>query len=93
MTPSPPMTELVYEEGGVEKIRIPSVNVVGKQDKCYGSGKTMHKEYFEEESAKLVEFDVGHRLPSELADLMNIAREILTLYLKTTGVRWILSKD
>lgn len=57
----------------------------------YESGKTM--QYFEEESAKLVEFDVGHRLPSELADVMNIAREILMLYLKTTGVRGILSKD
>jgi hypothetical protein len=52
----------------------------------------MHKEYFEEESAKLVEFDVGHRLPSKLADVMNIAREILMLYLKTTGVRGTLSK-
>jgi len=92
-TPSPPMSELVYEEGGVEKLRVPSVNVVGKQDKWFESSKKMHAEYFEEETAKLVEFDIGHRLPSERADIMAVAMEILRLYMETTGVRGVLSKD
>ncbi|KAN0120381.1 Serine hydrolase FSH [Hyaloscypha variabilis] len=93
MTPSPPMSELVYEAGGVEKLQIPSVNVVGKQDKWYESSRKLHKEYFEEGTAKLVEFDMGHRVPSEPADVMGVAREILRLYLETTGVRGVLSKD
>jgi predicted esterase len=92
MTPSPPMTTLVYEEGGVEKIRVPSVMIVGKQDSWYESSKKMHAEYFEEESSKLVEFDVGHRLPGEQAAVVAIAREILRLYMLTTGVRGTLSQ-
>lgn len=93
MTPSPPMTEMVYEEGGVGKIQVPSVCVVGKQDKWYESSKKMHAEYFVDETTKLVEFNIGHRLPNELADITSIARDILRLYLETTGVRGILSKD
>lgn len=94
MTPSPPMTELVYKDGDekIERIRVPSVNVVGKQDKWYESSKKMHEEYFEE-SAKSVEFDVGHRLPNEAKDIMCIAREILRLYLLTTGIRGTLSQS
>lgn len=92
MTPNPPMSALVYEQGGVEKIRVPSVMVVGKQDGWYESSKKMHAEYFEEESAKLVEFDIEHRLPSEQADVLAIAREILRLYLLSTGVRGVISQ-
>ena len=93
MTPCPPMSELVYEDGGVEKLRVPSVMVVGKQDKWFESSKKMFGEYFEEETSRLVEFDIGHRLPSEQGDILAIARQVLRLYLETTGVRGVLSKD
>ena len=93
MTPNPPMTELVYEDSGIEKIRVPSVNIVGKQDKWYELSKTMHAEYFEDESAKLVEFDIGHRLPNEPKDVLSIVREILRLYLLTTGIRGTLNQS
>ena len=36
---------------------------------------------------------MGHRVPSESADVMGVAREILRLYLENTGVRGVLSKD
>lgn len=92
MTPSPPMTSLVYGDGALNKIETPSVNVVGKQDQWYESSKKMHAEYFEEKTAKLVEFDIGHRLPNAPADITTIAREILRLYMQTTGVRGTLSQ-
>lgn len=90
MTPSPPMTSLVYEDGVLDKIQTPSVNVVGKQNQWYESSTKMHKEYFE--TAKLVEFDIGHRLPNVPADMTTIAREILGLYLQTTGIRRTLNQ-
>lgn len=89
-TPSPPMTSLAHEDGGLDKIQTPSINVVGKQDQWYKSSLKMHKEYFE--TSKLIEFDIGHRLPNVPADITTIAREILGLYLQTTGIRGTLNQ-
>ncbi|KUJ21327.1 uncharacterized protein LY89DRAFT_609880 [Mollisia scopiformis] len=92
MTPEPPMTGLVYEEGVEVRIQSPSVLVSGKKDFWYESSKRMREKYFEEETSKLVEFDVDHRMPNASADVKIIALEVLRLYLETTGIRGILNQ-
>jgi hypothetical protein len=91
-TPSPPMTELVYEKDAEVRIQTPSLLVRGVRDHWFESSGVMREKYFEEEMSKMVEFDVDHRIPNSLDDVKVIAREILRLYLEVTGIRGTLNK-
>jgi len=93
MTPSPPMTSLVYEEGEWNKIQTPSIHIAGKQDYWHPWSLKLRQDYFEEETSNSIEIDIGHTLPTALVENTAIAREILRLYLETTGIRGILSQS
>ena len=79
------MTTLTDDKQNKLRLKTPSIVVVGKQDPWYESSVEMHKNYFAERTSKLMEYDVGHRLPQIPADLTTVAKEILRLYKQTTG--------
>ncbi|TVY82190.1 Esterase FUS5 [Lachnellula suecica] len=90
MTPAPPMTALAHRESP-ELIKTPSLHVVGMQDHWYDSSIAMQSDYFDSKTSKLIEIDIGHRLPTADADTKMIAREILRMYKETTGIEGKLS--
>jgi len=84
---SPPMlpSGMSKEEMKEIIIRIPSLHVVGKEDTFKKEGEMLFNDHFDHERSKLIEFEVGHRLPTEEADTAKIAEEILRLYRETGG--------
>ncbi|RDL37035.1 uncharacterized protein BP5553_04468 [Venustampulla echinocandica] len=81
---SPPMTEhLVEDEQKDNIIELPSLHVVGADDEWAESGRTLFDRYFDKKTAKKLEFDIGHRLPTEEAETAKIAEEILRIYDET----------
>jgi len=83
MTPALPMTELAHRDvKDLEVIKTPSLHVVGMQDSWYDSSKSMYADYFFDKTAKLIELDIGHRLPTSDAETRNIANEILRMHKK-----------
>jgi pimeloyl-ACP methyl ester carboxylesterase len=83
---SPPMLPSgMSKEEMKEIIRIPSLHVVGKEDKFKKEGERLFNDHFDHERSKLIEFEVEHRLPTEQADTARIAEEILRLYRETGG--------
>jgi len=82
---SPPLTSALAVEEKTEIISIPAVHVVGLQDPWRDSSREMFEKYFDKESSKKLEFDIGHHLPSAENETAKIADEILRLYKETSG--------
>lgn len=80
---SPPLLSALGPEGKGGLIRIPSLHVVGSQDPWKEDGEKLWATYFDEPTAKKVDFDIGHRLPTSEEDTAVIAAEIRRLYRET----------
>lgn len=81
---SPPMTEhIVEEEQHDHMIEIPTLHVVGADDSWAESGRVLFDQYFDKKRAKKLEFDIGHRLPTDEAETAKIAEDIIRLYDET----------
>ncbi|KAL2069859.1 hypothetical protein VTL71DRAFT_14538 [Oculimacula yallundae] len=82
---SPPLTSMLTAEEKGELIRIPSLHVVGLQDPWREESRALWGNSFDAKSAKLIEFDLGHRLPTAEKDTAAIVNEISRLYRETAG--------
>ncbi|CAL3962596.1 unnamed protein product [Diplocarpon coronariae] len=82
---SPPITSMLSAEEKGTLIRVPSVHVIGLQDEWREESERLWAGSFEESTAKKLEFDVGHRLPTAEGDTALIVGEISRLYRETSG--------
>lgn len=80
MGTSPPLTDKLSTH---EKIAVPSVHVVGMTDQFRESSRELYEEWFDKKTAKKIELDVGHRLPSLQEDTDKIVKEVRRLYQET----------
>jgi predicted esterase len=88
MGTAPPLTS--NSLGDEEKkvlITTPSVHVVGVYDPYVNESEMLFNEHFDGRTARKLEFQVGHRLPTIEADTKMIVDEILRLYRETGGGR------
>lgn len=76
----PPLTTNLTDEEKAERIRIPALHVVGRDDPWRENGLEMFEEHFHKETAVLMEFEVGHRLPILEEDTKKITNMILRMY-------------
>lgn len=63
-----------------ERIKIPALNVTGKDDPWREEGLELFKKHFDEKTATLMEFGVGHRLPILEEDTKKITDKILKMH-------------
>lgn len=85
----PPLTTNLTEEEKAEKISIPALCVVGRDDPWKGEGLESFKKNFDQQTATLMEFAVGHRLPILEEDTKKITDKILKMYWDSEGGRQI----
>ena len=85
MGTSPPLTSPPFGLPADEIITIPTVHLIGKEDEWKDLGKALYNDYFDHDRSKMLVFDVGHRLPTELADTKKVADEIRRLHRETSG--------
>ena len=81
---APPMAYNLTERDLEEQIKFPSLHVIGTEDPWKDSGRRLGLEHFNQEQAVMLEFDVGHRLPTLDEDNAKIAMEILRMYRETS---------
>jgi predicted esterase len=84
---TPPLTaNLTYTEKG-ERVSIPSLHVVGRDDPWREEGLELYEKHFDQTTARLMEFAVGHRLPVLAEDTAKTTDEILRMYEEAEGSR------
>ncbi|KAG0651401.1 Thioesterase FSL2 [Hyphodiscus hymeniophilus] len=83
----PPLTAGLTDEEQEERIRVPSLHVIGTEDPYRENGMTLFEEYFDPKTASMIEFKVGHRLPVLENDTAKVANEILRMYAEAEGKR------
>jgi len=66
--------------GSLPVITLPSVHVIGLKDPWKDESREMATKYFDSKTAKIVEFDIGHHLPTVKAESVRTANAILNLY-------------
>jgi predicted esterase len=81
----PPLTYDLSEVEQVERIALPTLTVLGKEDPWNEDGRRLFSEHCDGKQAVLLEFDVGHRLPLLEEDTAKIATEILRMHHETSG--------
>ena len=64
-------------------VGVPTVHAIGMQDPWREAGRALCLEFFDKETARLMEFDVGHVVPSREEDVDELAKEILCVYQTT----------
>jgi predicted esterase len=79
----PPLVEGLSDKEKGQRIGVPSVVVLGKEDPWMEEGRRLYEEFWEKGKASLLEFDIGHRLPVLEAENQTIVEEILRLYRET----------
>ena len=82
---TPPLTANLTDGEKMERISVPSLHVVGRDDPWREDGLELHGKHFDQETATLVEFAVGHRLPILEEDTAKITNEILRMYRESEG--------
>ncbi|KAK1998421.1 citrinin biosynthesis oxidoreductase CtnB [Colletotrichum falcatum] len=81
----PPARLPIIGGGGGSKprpIEVPTLSVVGKQDQWRGQSKLLNT-YFDKDSVTCLEFDNGHKIPSEDGQVKEMASAILDMVRKT----------
>lgn len=81
----PPLAYEMGEEERGQRIKRPVLVVVGKEDPWREDGRRLYGDHCVGETAKLFEFEVGHRLPTEGEDTERIAGEILRMFGELEG--------
>jgi pimeloyl-ACP methyl ester carboxylesterase len=61
------------------KITIPTIHVHGLSDQYLSNGRMLLKDFFDRQSAQLIEFDGGHHMPVLLKDSQRLAEMIVQL--------------
>ena len=69
----------------IQPIQTPSVHVIGLKDPYVDGSRTMATEYFEKDSASVIELNIGHHLPTVNSQNEVIADEIRKVYQRTLG--------
>jgi pimeloyl-ACP methyl ester carboxylesterase len=64
-------------------VGVPTVHAIGMQDPWREAGRALCWEFFDKETARLMEFEVGHVVPSREEDVDELAKEILRVYQTT----------
>lgn len=82
MTPSPSFMACLMGGANPPMISLPSIHVIGKKDQYVTASGKLAAEHFDQGSAKILELDCGHHLPTVKKDSEAIAFEIVTLYHK-----------
>lgn len=80
----PPLTSGLSEDERKEKIRYPTLHVLGLLDQFVEGGRMLYSDHGNDEKAMLLEFDVDHRLPTAEEDTAKIVAEILRMYRETS---------
>ena len=81
----PPLTADLTDTQKMERIKISSLHVVGRDDPWREDGLELFTTHFEKERSVLMEFAVGHRLPVLEKDTVKITNEILKMYRESEG--------
>lgn len=81
----PPLTSRLTEEERAERIVYPTLSVLGLQDPWREDGQKLFSQHCDSKAAKLLEFDIGHRLPILEEDTAKITTEILRMHRKASG--------
>lgn len=82
---TPPLTAGLAEEEKVERIKVPSLHVLGRDDPWREAGLELFEKHFDTKTATLMEFAVGHRLPVLEEHTAKVTSEILNMYREITG--------
>ncbi|KAH6665792.1 serine hydrolase FSH [Halenospora varia] len=67
------------------KLQLPSVHLYGLQDPYLKNARMLYEQIYHEKMADLVEFDGGHNIPGNKADLDKLTARILRLNRRTKG--------
>lgn len=81
---SPPLVSSnLTDEQKREIIQIPGLHVIGLEDPWRDESRKLYKESFSDDFSTLLEFQIGHRLPTVDKQTKRIADEIIRLYKET----------
>ena len=84
---TPPLTAGLEEEEEAERIEVPSLHVLGRDDPWREEGLQMFEKHFDPKTATLMEFPVEHRLPLLAEHTAKVTSEILSMYRESAGGR------
>ncbi|KAF8864704.1 hypothetical protein BDZ45DRAFT_490178 [Acephala macrosclerotiorum] len=81
----PPLVLGMTEEEKSELINLPSLHVIGTVDPFNEESHALYGEHFGKKTARKVEFELGHKLPTSEKETARIVGEINRLYRETSG--------
>jgi predicted esterase len=81
----PPLVNSMSDEEKGELINLPSLHVIGTVDPFNEESHALYGEHFSKKTARKVEFELGHKLPTSEKETARIVGEINRLYRETSG--------
>ncbi|KUJ23054.1 uncharacterized protein LY89DRAFT_663530 [Mollisia scopiformis] len=81
----PPLVSGMTDEEKGELINLPSLHVIGTVDPFNEESHALYGEHFNKRTARKVEFELGHKLPTSEKETARIVGEINRLYRETSG--------
>jgi predicted esterase len=82
---TPPLAADLTDSEKAERIGVPCLHVVGTDDPWREEGLQLYRKHFDPQTASLMEFKVGHRLPVREEDTAKVTSEILRMYAEAEG--------